>query len=171
MARKILFNTRQNNAMTVPKAMSPNASPKTSMKPMAALCYRGLCTLWVRGPACLPLVALAPWGLPRSRSSARSRGTPAARGAASAAPRASFGSDSSSAGARRSVWRATRRWQLLRLGFCRVRLRRVLLCFGTRRMSLDLFAQCSAPRCGNSFALAHSESCRALRRVAVEVKA
>ena len=78
--------------------------------------------------------------------------------------------DSSPAGARRSVWRATRRQLFVGI--------RVLLIadgssYGVRHVSPDRFAQRSGPRCGLtsscSFALAHCESCTA-RRVAVELK-
>ena len=66
--------------------------------------------------------------------------------------------DSSSAGARRSVWRATRRQLFVGI--------RVLLIadgssYGVRHVSPDRFAQRSGPRCGLtsscSFALAHCE--------------
>ena len=80
--------------------------------------------------------------------------------------------DSSSAGARRSVWRATRR-QL----FVGIRVLSIAdgSSFGVRHVSPDRFAQYSPPRCGLtsscSFALAHCESCTAPRRVAVESNA
>ena len=125
----------------MPKAMRPSARPKTSMKPMAALCY--LCALWVRGPACLPLVAseregLGPWGLPPV--SVLRPVTRYARGAWGCV-RCSTGRvgqrDSSSAGARRSVWRATRRAAFCRLtGF--VDCGRVLLSASRRMFQTDL---------------------------------
>ena len=132
--------------------------------------------LVVRGPATLPLVAseregLGPWGLPPV--SVLRPVTRYARGAWGCV-RCSTGlvgqRDSSSAGARRSVWRATRRQLFVGI--------RVLLIadgssFGVRHVSPDQFAQRSGPRCGLtsscSFALAHCESCTA-RRVAVELK-
>ena len=118
--------------MTVPKAMSPNARPNTSMKPMV-LCYRGLCTLW-----CVRLCHWSPvfcattvlscgaWACNSATGRFGARGlgslglppvsvlrwvTRYARGAWGCVRCATgrFGQrDSSTAGARRSVWRATR---------------------------------------------------------------
>ena len=110
---------------------------------------------------------------PRSLSSARSRGTPAARGAASAAPLASSGSATRRRRARAGPFGVQRAGQLF------VGIRVLLIAdgssFGVRHVSPDQFAQRSGPRCGLtsscSFALAHCESCTAPRRVAVELKA
>ena len=134
--------------------------------------------LVVRGPAPLPLVASeregqGPWGCPRSLSSAGSHGTPAARGAASAVPRASSGSATRRRRARAGPFGVQRARQLF------VGIRVLLIAdgssFGVRHVSPDRFAQRSGPRCGLtsscSFALAHCESCTAPRGVAVELKA
>ena len=78
--------------------------------------------------------------------------------------------DSSSAGARRSVWRATRR-QL----FVGIRVLSIAdgSSFGVRHVSPDRFAQRSGPRCGwamSSFVWHTVRACTAPRRVAVELK-
>ena len=133
--------------------------------------------LVVRGPATLPLVAseregLGPWGCPRSLSSARPRGTPAARGAASAAPPVASGSATRRRRARAGPFGVQRAGQLF------VGIRVLLIAdgssFGVRHVSPDQFAQRSGPRCGrltSSFLLWHRESCTAPRRVAVESNA
>ena len=106
------------------------------------LCYHGL-VLWCVGLQLChwSLRSARAWvlgGCPRSRSSARSRGTPAARGAASAAPLASSGSATRRRRARAGPFGVQRAGQLLcGRGFCRVRLRRARPCFGARHMSLD----------------------------------
>ena len=78
--------------------------------------------------------------------------------------------DSSSSGARRSVWRATRR-QL----FVGIRVLSIAdgSSFGVRHVSPDRFAQRSGPRCGwamSSFVWHTVRACTAPRRVAVELK-
>ena len=135
--------------------------------------------LVVRGPATLPLVAseregLGPWGCPRSLSSAGSHGTPAARGAASAAPPVASGSATRRRRARAGPFGVQRAGQLLcGRGFCRVRLRRARPYFGARHMSLDRLTQLQtrAVAAFEQLWLWHTESCTAPRRVAVESNA
>ena len=134
--------------------------------------------LVVRGPATLPLVAseregLGPWGLPPV--SVLRPVTRYARGAWGCV-RCSTGlvgqRDSSSAGARRSVWRATRR-----AAFCRhtgfVDCGWVFFRRQTRvsRPVCTAFGPALRPPYEQPFALAHCESCTAPRGVAVELKA
>ena len=117
-------------------------------------------------------LGLCPWGLPPV--SVLRPVTRYARGAWGCV-RCSTGRfgqrDSSSAGARRSVWRATRRAAFCRhTGFVdcgRVFFRRQIRVF---RPVCTAFAPALCRPYG-SFALAHCESCTAPRRVAVELKA
>ena len=139
------------------------------------LCYHGC--LVVR--ACVSATGLERWacvlgGCPRSRSSARSRGTPAVRGAASAAPLAASGSATRRRRARAGPFGVQRAGQLLcGRGFCRVRLRRARPYFGARHMSLDRLTQLQtrAVAAFEQLWLWHTESCTAPRRVAVEFNA
>ena len=128
---------------------------------------------WARVSAAGRFGAWVLGGCPRSRSSARSRGTPAARGAASAAPPAASGSATRRRRARAGPFGVQRARQLF-VGI-RVLLIADVSSFGVRHVSPDQFAQRSGPRCGRLyeqlFAPAHCESCTAPRRVAVELKA
>ena len=132
--------------------------------------------LVVRGPATLPLVAseregLGPWGCPRSLSSAGSHGTPAARGAASAAPPVASGSATRRRRARAGPFGVQRAGSFLFLtGF--VDCGRLFSRRQTHVYRPVWTAFRPASRRQSCFALAHCESCTAApRRVAVELKA